>query len=80
MITPESCIFHKFRLQGKIIEEPCNFPFFLMLSLGEICRYMSPTDNLVSPVSRGLQARTRRSMRPPQALVPPKVSREFVWL
>ncbi|KAI5077765.1 hypothetical protein GOP47_0007589 [Adiantum capillus-veneris] len=36
-------------------------------------RYMSPTDSIMSPISRGLLARNRRSTRLPQAFVPPKV-------
>eukprot|EP00250_Pteridium_aquilinum_P015029 c22338_g1_i1 orf=187-711(+) len=35
-------------------------------------RYMSPTDSIMSPISRGLLARSRRSKRLPPAFVPPK--------
>lgn len=37
------------------------------------CRYMSPTDALVSPVTRGLLARNRRPMRIVNPWGPPKV-------
>lgn len=36
-------------------------------------RYMSPTDSIMSPISRGLLARSRRFTRLPPAFVPPKV-------
>ncbi|KAH7294863.1 hypothetical protein KP509_27G022500 [Ceratopteris richardii] len=36
-------------------------------------RYMSPTDSIMSPISRGLLARNRRSRNLPPAFVPPKV-------
>ncbi|MCO5569019.1 hypothetical protein L7F22_022725 [Adiantum nelumboides] len=35
-------------------------------------RYMSPTDSIMSPISRGLLARNRRSTRLPPTFVPPK--------
>lgn len=74
MISP---VVYKLRKEGRRLTcrnpvDPVKVPSHDLLGF-PTGRYMSPTDNLVSPVSRGLQARTRRSMRPPQALVPPKI-------
>eukprot|EP00250_Pteridium_aquilinum_P007177 c16954_g1_i1 orf=192-641(-) len=62
-------------LQNEIFSPTCKNPWFPTCDSSKFPagRYKSPTDSLISPISRGLLAKGRRAMKQSHALVPPKV-------
>eukprot|EP01018_Ginkgo_biloba_P011144 Gb_03383 [translate_table: standard] len=58
--------------EGKRVTPPDPVQVPLMKIVGFTERYRSPTDSIMSPVSRGLLARNGRSVGPLPPYVPPK--------